>query len=570
MQKRWTIKPQGSEEILNELAASLNINNTLANLLVQRGITTFAEAKTFFRPELSALHDPFLMKGMYVAVERIKKAVTNKEKILVYGDYDVDGTTSVALVYTFLKSFYANVDYYIPDRYSEGYGISFKGIDFAKENNFSLIIALDCGIKSVDKIKYANEKNIEFIICDHHRPGNELPAAVAILNPKQDDCPYPFKELSGCGIGFKLVQAYAQKAAIPFVELEQYLDLTAISIAADIVPINGENRILAYYGLQHINNNPRHGIKVLLDLAKAKKELTISDIVFIIGPRINAAGRIENGKKAVELLISDNTKDAEISGKSINITNTERKTIDTTITQQAFQMIDSNEVLIKRKTTVLFHKDWHKGVVGIVASRLTEKYYRPTIVLAESNGMATGSARSVKDFDVYEAIDACSDLLEQFGGHKYAAGLTLKLENLEAFQAKFEEIVCSTIQEHMLVPEIEIDAEINLDEIDPKFFRVLKQFAPFGPGNMSPVFLSKNLIDKGFVRIVGTNHLKMDLTDPENDKISFPAIAFNQGPFFDYALRKNRMDVCYCVEENEFNGNVTLQLNVKDIKPVNI
>ena len=566
MQKRWKLKEKAEEKIASKLASDLGITEVLANMLVQRGIASYDEAKIFFRPTLEELHDPFLMKDMDVAITRIETAVKGNEKILVYGDYDVDGTSAVALVYSFLKSFYTNVDYYIPDRYAEGYGISFKGIDFAKENNFSLVVALDCGIKAIDKIKYANEKKVDFIICDHHRPGDQLPKAIAILNPKRDDCTYPFKELSGCGIGFKLIQAYAQKKNIPSVQLEQYLDLTAISIAADIVPILGENRILAYYGLQNINNNPRHGIKIILDIAKVKRELTISDLVFIIGPRINAAGRIDSGNKAVELLISDNDEHASIAGKNINITNTERRTLDVAITQQALEMIESNQALVKRKTTVLFHKEWHKGVVGIVASRLIEKYYRPTIVLTESNGLVTGSARSVKDFDVYEAIDACSDLLEQFGGHKYAAGLTLKPENLESFQKKFEEVVNATIEEYMLVPEIEIDAEIKIEDIDAKLIRILKQFAPFGPGNMSPVFVTKNIIDKGFVRIVGNNHLKMDLIYPAKPQQSFPAIAFNQGQHFDSMLRKLPFDVCYSVEENEFNGTVSVQLNVKDIK----
>jgi len=566
MEKRWVVKPRADEKKVAELAAELNINNVLANLLVQRGVSTFAEAKKFFRPSLDDLHDPFLMKDMDKAIARLEKAIGKNEKILVYGDYDVDGTTAVSLVYTFLKDHHPNVDFYIPDRYTEGYGISFQGIDFAKENNFSLIIALDCGIKANDKVSYATERGIDFIICDHHRPGATLPDAIAVLDPKRDDCSYPFDELCGCGVGFKLVQAYCQKNNIPFSELEQYLDLTAISIASDLVPIIGENRILCYFGLKQINKVPRKGIKAILELASIKKEITMNELVFTIGPRINAAGRLETGRNAVELLISDNHDIAAINGKNINITNTERRSIDVTITQHALSMIEESAELTSKKSTVLFCPDWHKGVVGIVASRLIEKYYRPTIILTESNGKATGSARSVKDFDVYNAIEACSDLLEQFGGHKYAAGLTLKLENLEAFQQKFEEVVCSTIEDHMLIPEIEIDEEIELKDITPKFFRVLNQFSPFGPGNMAPVFMSKNLVDKGFVRIVGNNHLKLDIHCNEIEAEAFPAIAFAHAKHFDDILRKKTFSACYAIEENVFNGNVSLQLNVKDLK----
>ncbi len=566
MEKRWCIKPQADETIVDQLSSELSIDKIISSLLVQRGITTYADAKKFFRPSLNDLHDPFLMKDMDKAVFRIEQAIQKNEKILIYGDYDVDGTTAVSLVYTFFKNHYSHIDYYIPDRYAEGYGISFQGIDHAKENNITLIIALDCGIKSNDKIDYANERNIDFIICDHHRPGDILPKAIAVLDPKRSDCTYPYDELSGCGIGFKLIQAYAQKNNIAFDELTEYFDLTAISIASDLVPITGENRTLCYFGLEQINKNPRKGIKAILEIANIKKEITINELVFTVGPRINAAGRIETGRNAVALLISDNHDDAKTNGVSINITNTERRSIDVTITQHALSMIAENAEMRSRKSTVLFYPDWHKGVIGIVASRLTEKYYRPTIVLTESNGKATGSARSVKDFDVYDAIEACSDLLEQFGGHKYAAGLTLKLENVSAFQKKFEEVVSSTIQEYMLTPEIEIDAELELNEITPKFFRILKQFAPFGPGNHSPVFMAKGLMDKGYVRIVGNNHLKMDLQSETNSKINFPAIAFSQAQHFDDVLRKKTFSACYAIEENEFNGNISLQLNVKDMK----
>jgi single-stranded-DNA-specific exonuclease len=566
MEKRWVVKPGADETIVTTLATELGIDKVLANLLVQRGITTFAEAKKFFRPSLDGLHDPFLMKDMDKAIDRLERAIRDNEKILVYGDYDVDGTTAVSLVYTFLKNYHPHIGFYIPDRYAEGYGISFRGIDFAKENNFSLIIALDCGIKAIDKVEYANDRNIDFIICDHHRPGDTLPNAAAVLDPKRSDCSYPFDELCGCGVGFKLVQAYAMRNNIAFSELEQYLDLTAISIASDLVPIVGENRILCYFGLQQINKAPRKGIKAILELANIKKEVTINELVFTIGPRINAAGRLETGRNAVELLICDDHDGAAENGKNINITNTERRSIDVTITQHALSMIEGNLELTTRKSTVLFHSEWHKGVVGIVASRLIEKYYRPTIVLTESNGKATGSARSVKDFDVYDAIEACSDLLEQFGGHKYAAGLTLKLENLVAFQQKFEEVVSSTIQDHMLVPEIEIDEEIELSDITPKFFRILNQFSPFGPGNMAPVFITRNLVDKGAVRIVGNNHLKMDLLCNGKEDLSFPCIAFSQAKHFDDMLRKKSFSACYAIEENMFNGSISLQLNVKDMK----
>jgi single-stranded-DNA-specific exonuclease len=574
MEKRWTIKPSGDETIVKKLISELGIDKITASLLIQRGITTFEDAKKFFRPSIETLHDPFLMKDMDKAITRLEKAIHQKEKILVYGDYDVDGTTSVALVYSFLKKIITHqkgaadelIDYYIPDRYAEGYGISFQGIDFAKKNNFTLIIALDCGIKSIDKIDYANERNIDFIICDHHRPGNELPKAVAVLDAKRADCSYPYDELCGCGVGFKLAQAFVQKNNLPFEELTEYLDLTAIAIAADLVPITGENRTLCYFGLQQLNKNPRKGIKAILDLAEIKKEITINELVFTVGPRINAAGRIESARNAVELLVSDTHENAKNSGININVTNLERRSLDQTITQQALSMIAENQELISKKSTVLFHPEWHKGVIGIVASRLIDKYYRPTIILTESNGKATGSARSVKDFDVYDAIEACSDLLEQFGGHKYAAGLTLKLENIEAFQKRFEDVVSSSIQDHQLIPEIEIDAFIELKDITPKFFRILKQFSPFGPGNMSPIFATKKIIDKGFVRIVGNNHLKLDLHAIDNSSEAFSSIAFGQAAHFDAALKKKSFSACYTIEENNYNGNVSLQLNVKDLK----
>ena len=565
IQKRWIVKPAGDAEIIARLRKELGVDAVIANLLVQRGITTFEEAKAFFRPDLDHLHDPFLMKDMDKAIERLERAVQNNEKILVYGDYDVDGTTAVSLMYMFLKDFHKNIDYYIPDRYAEGYGISYKGIDFAKENGFTLIIALDCGIKSIDHIDYASERGVDFIICDHHRPGDKIPNAVAVLDPKREDCNYPYKELSGCGIGFKLAQAYAIRNNIPGEKYYCYLDLAVISIAADIVPITGENRILAFYGLKQVNTEPREGIKAILELTNVKRELTISDLVFIIGPRINAAGRIESGKLAVQLLTSGDAASALNSGNSINLNNNERKELDTLITQQALEMIESNTDLIQRKSTVLFNREWHKGVIGIVASRLTEKYYRPTVVLTESNGMATDSARSVKDFDVYEAICHCSDLLDQFGGHKYAAGLTMKLENVEAFMQRFEAYVNATLPEHLTVPEIEIDAEIKITDIVPKFFRIIKQFAPFGPGNMAPVFISRNVMDKGFVKVVGNNHLKLDILQPDVPRACFSSIAFGLGQHFELVQGKP-FDVCYSVEENDWNGIVNLQLNVKDVR----
>ncbi|HET6244453.1 MAG: single-stranded-DNA-specific exonuclease RecJ [Bacteroidetes bacterium] len=566
-QKRWLVKEPGSQLSIERISSELNIDPILANLLVQRKITDFEQAKSFFRPSLDHLHDPFLMKDMDKAVNRLMLALKSGEKILVYGDYDVDGTTSVALVYSFISSFYPAVDYYIPDRYSEGYGISFQGIDYAFENNFSLIIALDCGIKSNDKVEYANTKGVDFIICDHHLPGEILPDASAVLDPKRLDCNYPFKELSGCGIGFKLVQAYCEKKHIAFSNLIQYLDLTAISIASDIVPIVGENRVLAHFGLEQLNKNPRPGILALLLKNNINRTLTITDVVFIIGPRINAAGRISSGKKAVEMLISKEKELAESTGLIIDANNIKRKELDKSITQQALEMISTDEDLINRKTTVLYHQDWHKGVIGIVASRLTETYYRPTILLAQSNGFATGSARSVKDFDVHNAIDKCSELLEQFGGHKYAAGLTIKLENIKAFSEKFEKIVDELIDEELLIPRIEIDAKLELSEISVKFMRILKQLAPFGPENMSPVFVSQGVVCKeNTTRILKDLHLKINVFQPNNPSVSFAAIGFNMAEHENKMRSGEPFDICYSIEENHFMGEVTLQLHLKDLR----
>ena len=729
-EKRWKIKSSAPAEIADRLVKEVKVSPVIANLLWQRGVNTYDEAKLFFRPQLEHLHDPFLMKDMDKAIARIEKAIKNKEKILIYGDYDVDGTTSVALVYSFFKHHTPSsspeggepegrrtipkyhttdkqmwkllhkkavemrdnptpaedvmwqllrkhgvdfhfrrqhlidrfivdfvclekslvievdgdihdyqkkedeertnflnsegftvirfrnekvigntddvvkqisdtlqslpsrnaihppslsplgregvgsdlIDYYIPDRYKEGYGISTAGIDYAAENGISLIIALDCGIKAIDKVDYANKKKIDFIICDHHLPGDTIPKATAVLDPKRKDCDYPYKELSGCGIGFKLVQAFSQKNNIAVGELEQYLDLCCISIAADIVPITGENRILAFYGLKHINASPRPGIRAMLEMTKMKRELTITDIVFVIGPRINAAGRMESGKKAVEMLISSTSEHAVEAGNYLDKNNSERRDLDVYTTQQALAMIEESSILQTKKTTVLFDPNWHKGVIGIVASRLTETYYRPTIMLTQSNGVVSGSARSVKDFDVYEAISACSDLLEQFGGHKYAAGLTLKPENVKAFQNKFEEVVSATITEEMLIPEIEIDAEINLSDITPSFYNILKQFGPFGPGNMNPIFMTKNVSDRGVASIIGKNHLKMEVVpshlapSPRERGTAFPAIAFGMEEHFEYVAKKNPFTVCYHINEQEWEGKTYLQLMVKDLK----
>jgi single-stranded-DNA-specific exonuclease len=565
---RRKLKLQPDTDKINELAAAINTDRVNATLLLQRGITDFNSAKDFFRPSLSLLHDPFLMKDMDKAVARIISAINNNEKILVYGDYDVDGTTSVALFYSYLKSINAQAGYYIPDRYAEGYGISFKGIDYAKENNYTVVVSLDCGIKANDKIDYANKLGVDFIICDHHLPGDELPKAFAVLDPKRNDCPYPFKELSGCGVGFKLAQALQSKLNKPFEELTELLDLVAISIAADIVPVNGENRVLCYYGLQELNKMKRAGIRALYQLNNLKKEVTITDIVFVLAPRINAAGRIDHAMRAAELLLSDDEEEATKFAGNINQTNTNRKEIDQGMTAQALEMIDVSPELIAKKTTVVFNESWHKGVVGIVASRLIEKYYRPTIVLTKSDGMLTGSARSVKNFDIHTAIDNCSDLLEQFGGHRHAAGLTLKPENLEMFVARFEAEVSKTIADEDLIPEIDVDVNIHLNEITPKFFSVLKQFAPQGPENMTPVFVTNNVLDTGWARVVGTNHLKLELYQQENPTVKFHAIAFDKGDFLSFFQKKVPLSICYTVTENHYNGNTTLQLVVRDIQMI--
>jgi single-stranded-DNA-specific exonuclease len=566
---RWHQKPIPDAVIVETLSKEINLNKVLSGILVQRGINTYDKAKKFFRPQLSDLHDPFLMKGMDKAVERITKAIAKNEKILVYGDYDVDGTTAVTVVYSYFKEFCGdNIEFYIPDRYTEGYGISFMGIDWAYNNKYSLIIALDCGIKAVDKVAYAKERNIDFIICDHHLPGDEIPDAYAILNPKQSDCHYPFKELSGCGIGFKLVQAYCQKnfadnknAQNKFLE---YIDLAAVSVASDLVPILDENRVLAYYGLKKLKENPNNGLKALLDTYQEKPEYTVNDIVFFIGPRINAAGRIADARDSVRLMIEPDFNKAKSMALQVNQHNVERRNFDQSITEHAFSLIEADPNYAAKKSTVLFHSQWHKGVIGIVASRLIEKYYRPTVILTESNGMATGSARSVEGFDLYKAIEECSDLLEQYGGHTHAAGLTLRVENVEKFSEKFEAVVSRSIKERSLEPEIEYDYEIPLRIITPKFFNILKQFAPFGPGNLNPVFMSKNVWDVGDAMVVGNNHLKLSVTQEEGARI-FKAIAFGLGTHYNKVSQGISFDICYTIEENYFNGHTNLQLNIKDI-----
>lgn len=567
MEKNWKYIQTNDIETVQRLKEELNIDRTLAELLVQRGITSFQAAKLFFRPQLDDLHNPFLMKDMDKAVKRIVQAIENKEKILVYGDYDVDGTTSVSMVYSFLEQIEQPVDYYIPDRYTEGYGISFKGVDYAAAQGIKLVIALDCGIKAVEKIEYANKKGIDFIICDHHTPGEKLPDAVAVLDPKRSDCAYPYKELSGCGVGFKLLQAFCLKNAIQFKELQPFLDLVAVSTASDIVPLTGENRVLAFFGLKQLNQDPRPGLKALRDIAGVvDKNMNIADVVFKIGPRINAAGRIKTGTEAVELLITQDPEKAKKLSEKINEFNQQRKKIDEDITKEALEIIEADDALISQKTTVLYKEGWHKGVIGIVASRLIETYYRPTIIFTQSNGKATGSARSVVGFDLYNAIDACGDILESYGGHKYAAGLTVKEENMTRFQERFEEYVSKNILPEQLIPVIEIDSKINFRSITSKFFRILRQLAPFGPQNMVPVFLTENVKDAGESRVVGATreHLKLDMIDPSGKRMQ--GIAFFQAHHINMIITGRPFNICYSIAENEHNGKTSLQLIVKDIK----
>ncbi len=560
---KWTLKPKPDIAVVHSLANDLNIDIKLAEILVQRGIKTFDEAKHFFRPSLDDLHDPFLMQDMQVAVDRITKAIENGEKVLIYGDYDVDGTTSVSLMYSYLKHIHPYLATYIPDRYNEGYGISFTGIDFAHDNEFTLIIALDCGIKAIEKVAYATEKGIDFIICDHHKPGDQIPDAIAVLNPKRVDCHYPYKELCGCGVGFKLIQAIAQQKGETIDDLLPYLDLVVTAIGADIVPMTGENRILAYYGLKVINTSARIGIQALTQHLN-KKELSISDVVFIIAPRINAAGRIKHASYAVDLLISENLDLAKDIAKEIEEFNAHRKELDQEITQEALIQIQNNNETDTYTTTV-YHEDWHKGVIGIVASRLTETYYRPTVVFSKSGEFLTASARSVKGFDVYNALDACSEFIEQFGGHKYAAGLSIKPENYENFKLKFEETVKNTIEKELLEPEIEIDAELHLSNISPKFYRIINQMAPFGPLNKRPVFQSSSVRDNGYGKQVGQDktHLKLTVFQG-NPKNCIGAIGFSLGDKIENVQQE--FDIVYQLDENTWNGNTSIQLQLKDLK----
>jgi single-stranded-DNA-specific exonuclease len=561
---RWTLTQTPSEEKINKLIHCLSVDRTVAELLIQRGIDSFEKARLFFRPTLEDLHNPYLMKDMDKAISRIEKAIQDNENILIYGDYDVDGTTAVSLVYSYLSSFYPNVATYIPDRYDEGYGISFKGIDFADDNGFSLIIALDCGIKAHEKIDYAKAKSIDFIIADHHLPDDTIPNAVAVLDPKRNDCQYPYKELCGCGIGFKIIQALAEKRGQTTQDLIPYLDLVATAIAADIVPITGENRILAKFGLEVINSNPRNGIKALIQNLK-KQELTITDVVFIIAPRINAAGRIHHGNYAVKLLTEFDLAQAEEFAANIEAFNTERKDLDSFITKEALQqIIETNQE--KLYTTVVFSENWHKGVIGIVASRLIETFYKPTLVFTESNGKMVASARSVKGFDIHEALEKCSEFIEQFGGHKYAAGLTVAKEKFELFREKFEEVVKNSITEASLSPEITIDSEINFSDITPKFIRILKQFEPFGPENMTPIFLTKNVTDTGYAKTLGKEdeHLKMFVK--QNGSQPIDCVGFGLGKKIDVVRGLKPFEMVYSLDENQWNGNTTLQLKARDVR----
>lgn len=562
---RWNLKPKPDSEKVNHLMEVLKVDEIIATLLVQRGIETFEQAKAFFRPSLNDLHNPYLMKDMDKAVSRIQQAIKNNENILVFGDYDVDGTTAVSLMSSYLKSFYPNVATYIPDRYDEGYGISYKGIDFAEDNGFSLIIALDCGIKSIEHINYAKAKNIDFIICDHHTPGSEIPKAVAVLNPKQADCNYPYKELCGCGVGFKLVQALAQHQNQTIEDLMVYLDLVATAIAADIVPMTGENRILTKFGLDIINSNPRPGIKALVQNVK-KKVLTITDVVFIIAPRINAAGRIKHGNEAVALLTEYDLDQAAQFAAEIEQHNSDRKDLDKQITVEALAQITQNNET-NRFTTVVYQEDWHKGVIGIVASRLIETHYRPTIVFTKSGDKLAASARSVKDFDIYNALEAVSEHLEQFGGHMYAAGMTLKEENYLAFKEAFEKVVEQTIHPDLLIPEVSIDAEINFTDINERLMRLLHQFEPFGPQNMTPVFMTKNVIDTGYGKTIGQDDEHLKLFVKQNNSEGIGVIGFGFGNQLPITKNHQPIAICYCIDENEFNGTVSLQLRLKDIKP---
>lgn len=571
MEKRWVIKEETEQQTIIELIEELGVSKPIANVLGQRGISTFEQAKAYFRPNLEELHDPFLMKGMNEAVDRIEEAISNHENILIYGDYDVDGTTAVSLLFSYLHQDYEQIGYYIPDRYSEGYGISMQGVDFAINNSFSLIVSLDCGIKAVAEISYAKENGVDFIVCDHHTTPKVLPPAI-ILNPKQDDCPYPFKELCGCGVGFKLVQAIHEARGRDTDEILHLLDLLVVAIGADVVSMSGENRILASFGLALLNTEPRIGFKRLLELAHKEGTLTVRDVVFSLAPRINAAGRIESGNQAVELLLAKTEEEVASISKLINVHNETRKGLDREITEEALKMIDLEKEFADLKATIVFKKEWHKGVVGIVASRLIETHYRPTIVLAESNGKIVGSARSVKGFNIYEALNECADLLDQFGGHFYAAGMTLDPSNLTEFRLRFCEVVANRIQDHQLIPEIEIDAEIDFRDIFehqrggiPKFYRILRQIAPFGPDNENPIFISRHVKDTSYSRVLKEEHLKLNVYQEEYKDIKLNGIAFGMGHWLK-KMQDHPIDIVYTLEENHWQGRSSLQLMVLDIR----
>ena len=574
MKKNWTLQT-ADEAKVESLQNALGVNRILCKILVQRGIETFDEAKNFFRPSLDHLHDPFLMKDMDKAVARIETAIKENENILIFGDYDVDGTTSVSVIYSFFHDFYPNLFTYVPDRYTEGYGVSIKGIDFGHQNNCTLIIALDCGVTAIEQVTYAKEKGIDFIICDHHTPGEQLPEAVALLDPKRSDCNYPYDELSGCGVGLKLIQAYAQQNHIPFEKVEKQLDLVAISIASDIVPLTGENRILEYYGLKRLNENPQPGLKALMDVTGYKEHFNVGDVVFKIGPRINAAGRMGHAKAAVELLTTHDPQIRINQAQHLNKVNADRKDTDSQITDEALTMIAEDEKLIRAKTTVLFSKDWHKGVIGIVASRLMEHYYRPTIIFTESNGLMSGSARSVSGYNIYNALKKCQSEIIQFGGHKYAAGLSIESSNFQNFASLFEEVVAESIPEDLLVPKLKIDATISMSDVSMKFMNIVNQMAPFGPGNMRPQFLIEKVFDEGGSRIVGQNHLKLAVKQQGSKAVS--GIAFGMSDFadlvwstrqdgFEEYLEKNFFDLVTVLDKNVWNGTTSLQLRVKDIR----
>ncbi|MDE5944358.1 MAG: single-stranded-DNA-specific exonuclease RecJ [Rikenella sp.] len=581
-EKKWVVRPAGDAAKVESLSTALGIDPKLANLLVQRGIDTTEQARQFFDPKLDELHDPYLMKDMLFAVQRIEQAISRGERVMVYGDYDVDGITAVALVYNFLSRWMDDLLFYIPDRYAEGYGISEKGIDYAADNGAKLIIALDCGIKACSRVAYAKRKGVDFIICDHHLPGDSIPEAVAVLDPKREDCTYPFKDLSGCGVGFKLVQAFCQFKELPFETVEPLLDLVAVSIASDIVPIVGENRVLAHYGLIRLNKQPNKGMAAIIKLCGLERHtIAIDDIVFKIGPRINAAGRMEipideddpraqsGGRTAVRLLTALNEQRAMYFVQKIDTFNKDRKSIDRNITIEAHRFIEQSPEMLRKKCTVIYNPNWMKGVVGIVASRLIETYYRPTVVLTMSHGLVTGSARSVPGFDLYQAVESCADLLENFGGHTYAAGLTMKPERVEEFRTRFEAYVEAHIEPDMLVPQIAIDEPLSFSDITPAFRRTLGAFQPFGPGNPSPVFVTQNVSDNGTARLVGARgeHLKMELVQGERPFTPMSAIAFGQIDHFDHIKRGGTIDVCYNIVENHYQGNTTPQLRIKDIKP---